>query len=91
MGCATVIRPSGRCLSAAVGLLSLFWLGGCASGDRSQPQLAKACQFKACVCADEGAMFWQAAATVPLVWQPNGDAGCAPGYGLRVVGPKAKP
>jgi hypothetical protein len=35
-----------------------------------------------CVCADASAMFWQAAETVPIEWQPNGDASCPSGYAL---------
>lgn len=71
-------------------IVAALLAGGCAAKD-SEPRLAKVCQFQACVCAEKNVMFWQAAATVPVEWRANGEAGCPSGYGLRETGAAASP
>jgi hypothetical protein len=64
------------------GVAILAVAGACTAGSQTTPNLAGACQMTKCVCADASAMFWQAAETVPIEWQPNGDASCPSGYAL---------
>ena len=76
-----------RKVRATVGgaaLAALMGVSACAAGSQSQSQesLAGACQVTKCICADTSTMFWQAAQTVPIEWQPNGAASCPPGYAL---------
>lgn len=48
--------------------------------------LEDVCQFRACVCADMKAAFWQLGDTKPLLWAENGAPYCPPGYALRRTG-----
>lgn len=61
----------------------LLLVAGCA-GSSSQADLAKACQFRPCVCKEEGALLPGLAATRPVTWRPNGEAGCPEGFVLRL-------
>lgn len=45
--------------------------------------LEDVCQFRACVCSDTKAAFWQLGDTKPLVWGASGAPSCPPGYELR--------
>ena len=66
----------------AAGLTTLMLVAACSAESQSKPNLAGACQMTPCVCADTSTLFWQAAETVPIQWQRNGDASCPPGYAL---------
>lgn len=60
-----------------------FALAAAACSGTPPPPLEDVCQFRACVCADEKAAFWQLAEKTPLLWRQNGRAYCPPGYVLR--------
>jgi hypothetical protein len=65
-------------------LAALAGVSACSAGSQSQSQssLAGACQVTQCICADTATLFWQAAKTVPIEWQRNGNASCPPGFAL---------
>jgi hypothetical protein len=70
--------------TAALSLL-VATLAGCSSSARNETTLAGACQFKACICVDGTAAFWQAKDTQPVRWRENGDAFCPPPFVLRLT------
>jgi hypothetical protein len=74
---------------APAALVALTLLAGCASSP-GEADLALACQFRPCTCADATALIWQAADTKPVEWRENGDAGCPPGFTLKVTDPPAR-
>lgn len=83
-GISTVLAPAiRRCHRIVTAGLALA-LAAC-SGTQPPP-LEDVCQFRACVCADEKAAFWQLGDTKPLLWAENGAPYCPPGYALRRTG-----
>ncbi len=71
-----------RAIMTLAGLATVTLAAACSAGSQSSANLAGACQMTPCLCADASAVFWQAAKTVPIEWQRDGDASCPPGYAL---------
>lgn len=57
----------------------------CAETLPNDPKLALACQTRDCVCTEQSQPVFGPAATVPILWQPNGDAYCPADYVLKIV------
>ena len=57
----------------------------CAETLPNDPKLALACQTRDCVCTEQPQPVFGPAETVPILWQPNGDAYCPAGYVLKIV------
>lgn len=58
--------------------------GGCAGPSLERGDaLAGACQFKACVCADENAPFWRVPEKAEIIWSERGRPSCPPGFALQ--------
>lgn len=80
-----------RLTALIAALAALTLAAACTAEGQSTPNLAGACQVTKCVCAEKTTMFWQAADTVPIEWQQNGNASCPPGFALvRVKEDKKK-
>lgn len=62
---------------------ALLFLAGCALEEK--PELALACQTKACVCLPAQATYPLKGEPAPVQWKTNGDAYCAEGYVLRLT------
>ncbi len=61
----------------------LLVLAGCTLAEK--PELALACQTRACTCLPEKAGYPLKAEPAPVQWRSNGDAYCKEGYVLRLV------
>ena len=62
---------------------ALLFLAGCTLQEK--PELALACQTKACVCLPAQASYPLKGEPAPVQWKLNGDAYCTEGYVLRPV------
>lgn len=79
------VRPPSllRCQRTVIAGLALA-VSACSG--TSSPPLEDVCQFRACVCTDTKAAFWQTGDPRPPLWAENGAPYCPPGFALRRSG-----